>query len=1022
MNQEELFFYFILYYYSQIGTPMWRLILKQFDDQLVKILLAAAFISLVLALFEEGSNRLQAFVEPLVIALILIANATVGVLQETNAEKALEALKEYEPEEAIVLRSGRWERFKSVSLVPGDLVMVSAGDKIGADVRVIEILSTSIRVDQSILTGESVGVQKDTFVLESKKASLQLQTNMLFSGTTISSGKAEGVVVATGSRTAIGKIHEDLMNIEEEKTPLKKKLDEFGNWLSKVITWICILVWIINIGNFKDPSHGGLIKGAVYYFKIAVALAVAAIPEGLPTVVTTCLALGTIKMARKNAIVRSLPSVETLGCTNVICSDKTGTLTTNRMSVAKAIILENINDKLHEIEFLEYELEDTRFNPSIGKLYENRLKENLSSSGIIKGIQKENEVVYPAQYQPNLDYMSMIFSLCNESIIGFDESLQTFEKISGESTEVALLVFSEKLGFCDPSNPDSIRLLNSMSMTERAMAVHSYWKQHYTTLSTLEFTRDRKSMSVLVKPTPQSSRKNKNQTGVKSMLGLGGSSQMLLVKGAPESILERCTHIKSNQSEENIFLTPQIKKKILDKLAEYSSGSMMLRCLGCAMIENCSNLDKNLLSSPSNFHLLEKNMTFIGMACMLDPPRSEVKSAIETCQEAGIRVVVITGDNKGTAESICRRIGLFDDLIYPESNVDLTRYSFTGSEFDELNGEMQKIVINEARLFSRVEPRHKSQIVDLLQKSGMVVAMTGDGVNDAPALKKADIGIAMGSGTAVAKMASDMILQDDNFSTIVSAIEEGRAIYNNTKQFIRYLISSNIGEVVCIFLTAALGMPEALIPVQLLWVNLVTDGLPATALGFNRADKIIMKEKPRKNSEPIVTSWLFIRYMIIGIYVGIATVAGYVWWYMFYDEGPHISWYELTHFHDCASFKSGCDIYNDRNGSTMSLSILVTIEMFNAMNSLSENLSLLQMPLWTNPWLVIAISISFILHFFILYIPFLTTIFSVVPLNYIEWKAVLLLSFPVIIIDEILKYLSRNIIVVQKKSDRKKIV
>ena len=410
-------------------------------------------------------------------------------------------------------------------------------------------------------------------------------------------------------------------------------------------------------------------------------------------------------------------------------------------------------------------------------------------------------------------------------------------------------------------------------------------------------------------------------------------------------------------------------------------------------------------------------MTLVAVVAMLDPPRPDVAAAISRCHDAGIRVVVITGDNKQTAESICRQIGVFT----PDE--DLSGKSYTGREFDQMSFEQQLHVAQTANLFSRTEPSHKSLLVDLLQSSGEIVAMTGDGVNDAPALKKADIGIAMGSGTDVAKLAADMVLADDNFATIELAVEEGRSIYNNTQQFIRYLISSNIGEVVSIFLTVLLGMPEALIPVQLLWVNLVTgmslgnfllilDGLPATALSFNPPDHDIMKRAPRNRSEPLVGGWLFFRYMVIGTYVGAATVFGYAWWFMFYHLGPKLSFYQLvhsiinntdkqTHFHHCSQKfpEIGCAMFTNhmsRSASTMSLSILVVIEMLNACNALSQSESLLTLPVWKNMKLVYAITLSMVLHFAVLYVPLLQTLFQVAPLGLDEWKAVLGISAPVL--------------------------
>ncbi|KAF4077125.1 hypothetical protein AMELA_G00204490 [Ameiurus melas] len=368
---------------------------------------------------------------------------------------------------------------------------------------------------------------------------------------------------------------------------------------------------------------------------------------------------------------------------------------------------------------------------------------------------------------------------------------------------------------------------------------------------------------------------------------------------------------------------------------------------------------------------------------------------------------MITGDNKGTAVAICRRVGIFKE------NDDVSRMAFTGREFDDLSPSTQREAVLSARCFARVEPSHKSKIVEYLQSYDEITAMTGDGVNDAPALKKAEIGIAMGSGTAVAKTASEMVLADDNFATIVAAVEEGRAIYNNMKQFIRYLISSNVGEVVCIFLTAALGFPEALIPVQLLWVNLVTDGLPATALGFNPPDLDIMSKPPRNAKEPLISGWLFFRYLTIGCYVGAATVGAAAWWFIAAEDGPRVSLYHLSHFLQCGPENPefagiNCEVFESPYPMTMALSVLVTIEMCNALNSVSENQSLLRMPPWENVWLLGAICLSMSLHFLILYVEPLPMIFQITPLNMTQWLMVLKISLPVILLDEVLKFAARN--------------
>ncbi|KIW12355.1 calcium-translocating P-type ATPase, SERCA-type [Exophiala spinifera] len=943
-------------------TPLWQLVLEQFKDQLVLILLGSAAISFVLALFEE-SDDWTAFVDPAVILTILILNAVVGVTQESSAEKAIAALQEYSANEAKVIRDGQVQKVKAEDLVPGDIVTVAIGDRIPADCRLVSIHSNSFAVDQAILTGESESVSKDCRAVKDAKAVKQDQINMLFSGTTVVTGHASAVVVLTGSSTAIGDIHESITSQISEPTPLKEKLNDFGDTLAKVITVICILVWLINIQHFNDPSHGGSwAKGAIYYLKIAVSLGVAAIPEGLAVVITTCLALGTRKMAAKNAIVRSLPSVETLGSCSVICSDKTGTLTTNQMSVEKVVYLNESGNDLDEIE-----VKGTTFAP-IGDLVQNGKK-----------------LLNPAVTSSTLKQMSEVLALCNESYLSYDEKNNTYQNI-GEPTEGALRVLVEKIGTDDTATNGT---MNALSAAERVHFVSKHYESKLPMQAVYEFSRDRKSMSVLVG---------------------SGEQQKLLVKGAPESILERCSHVLLGSNGRKVPITKKHVSLISEEVVDY--GRKGLRVLALASIDNVGN--NKLLhnaKTTSEYSQLEQNMTLIGLVGMLDPPRPEVAASIQKCREAGIRVIVITGDNQNTAETICKQIGVFGH------DEDLRGKSYTGRQFDSLSESEKLSAAKTASLFSRVEPTHKSKLVDLLQAAGEVVAMTGDGVNDAPALKKSDIGVAMGTGTDVAKLAADMVLADDNFATIEVAIEEGRTIYSNTQQFIRYLISSNIGEVVSIFLTAALGLPEALIPVQLLWVNLVTDGLPATALSFNPADHDVMRRSPRKRDEPLVSGWLFFRYMVVGTYVGAATVFGYVWWFMFYSSGPHISFAQLSNFHKCSATNPlyanvDCGIFapnaiSNRTASTISLSILVVIEMFNAMNALSSSESLLTMPLWKNMKLIYAICLSMALHFAILYTPFLQTLFSIEPLNLAEWSAVLWISVPVIFIDEALKVFER---------------
>ncbi|KAK3000504.1 hypothetical protein RJ639_022312 [Escallonia herrerae] len=959
-------------------TPFWKLVLKQFDDLLVKILIAAAIVSFLLAMIN-GETGLTAFLEPSVILMILAANAAVGVITETNAEKALEELRAYQADVATVLRNGCFSILPAADLVPGDIVEVSVGCKIPADMRMIEMLSDQLRVDQAILTG-----------------------------------RARAAVIGVGSKTAIGRIRDSMLKTEDETTPLKRKLDEFGTLLAKVIAGICILVWFVNIGHFGDPAHGGFLQGAIHYFKIAVALAVAAIPEGLPAVVTTCLALGTKRMARLNAIVRSLPSVETLGCTTVICSDKTGTLTTNMMSVSKICVLHSAN---HGPSAAEYSVSGTTYAPE-GSIHDGTgtphggwrgghvaplLFETwavgdgslfgfgISSSGLDPSssgrslgffslVGQARLLEFPAQF-PCLLHIAMCSALCNESIVQYNPDKRNYEKI-GESTEVALRVLAEKVGL--PGFDSMPSALNMLSKHERASYCNHYWENQFKKVSLLEFSRDRKMMSVLC------SRKQ---------------MEIMFSKGAPESIMSRCTNILCNDDGSTVPLTASIRAELESRFLSFA-GKETLSCLALALKR--MPMGHQALSLDD-----EKDLTFIGLVGMLDPPREEVRNAILSCMTAGIRVIVVTGDNKSTAESLCRKIGAFDH------SDDFIGRSFTASEFEELPGLQKSVAVQRMTLFTRVEPSHKRMLVESLQHQNEVfileifpqkVAMTGDGVNDAPALKKADIGIAMGSGTAVAKSASDMVLADDNFATIVAAVAEGRAIYNNTKQFIRYMISSNIGEVVCIFVGAVLGMPDTLIPVQLLWVNLVTDGLPATAIGFNKQDTDVMKAKPRKVNEAVVTGWLFFRYLVVGAYVGLATIAGFIWWFVYADSGPKLSYHELVNFDTCSTRETTypCSIFSDRHPTTVSMTVLIVVEMFNALNNLSENQSLLVIPPWSNIWLVGSIIVTMLLHILILYVQPLSVLFSVTPLSWAEWTVVLNLSFPVIIIDEVLKFFSRD--------------
>eukprot|EP00499_Haloplacidia_sp_CaronLabIsolate_P004958 CAMPEP_0196769226 /NCGR_PEP_ID=MMETSP1104-20130614/410_1 /TAXON_ID=33652 /ORGANISM="Cafeteria sp., Strain Caron Lab Isolate" /LENGTH=1058 /DNA_ID=CAMNT_0042139311 /DNA_START=186 /DNA_END=3362 /DNA_ORIENTATION=- len=982
-------------------TPLWKLVLEQFDDLLVKILLVSAVFSFVVVLIEEGADAgLSAFVEPGVIMLILIINAIVGVWQESNAENALEALKQMQPVHAHCYRDGKLHpEMLASELVPGDVVEVRVGDKVPADMRILELNTVTLTVEQAALTGESKTVQKSEEEVD-EDVDIAGKTNMLFSSTTVTTGSARCCVVSTGMRTEIGQIQDAVTKAkeEEEKTPLGQKIDEFGEKLSYVIGFICLLVWAMNYHHFFDPAFDAWWKGCIYYLKIAVALGVAAIPEGLPAVITLCLALGTRKMVKRNAIVRKLPSVETLGCTTVICSDKTGTLTTNEMVVKRFFCMGDTASSLrtHEVSGNSY-----------------------APEGEIDGwagMEEEDGA---------MRRLAQVASLCNGAQVTYHDG--RYQRV-GEPTEAALKVLVEKMGVPGVDREE-------LTLEQRARYANDHWAQGYAKVATLEFSRDRKSMSVICAPSDarSSSSRRSGAYNLRRRSSVGGAAatgNVLFCKGAPESVMERCTHVLLGNGEV-VPLDAKSHAAVMGQVRDMSAEA--LRCLAFAVKTDLGELADydgsthpahQLLADPGNYASVEQGMTFVGVAAIRDPPRDSVRPSLELCRDAGIRVFMITGDNKLTAESIARDIGLF------APDEDVSRKSFTGRDFFALPHEEQLEVLSGigARVFSRAEPIHKQKLVRLLKEEGEVVAMTGDGVNDAPALKLADIGVAMGiTGTEVAKEASDMVLADDNFATIVAAVEEGRSIYQNMKAFIRYLISSNIGEVASIFLTAALGMPEGLIPVQLLWVNLVTDGPPATALGFNPPEPDIMSRPPRSKDDALITSWVFFRYMVIGLYVGFATVGIFAYWYIVYDWAGDghtlITWHQLSNWGKCPQWENfavadfggmsfqenPCEYFEAGKikASTLSLSVLVVIEMLNALNALSEDASLLQMPPWVNPWLLVAMGFSIGLHFVILYIPWLATIFRVVPLTLNDWILVMAFSTPVILVDEVLKFVGR---------------
>lgn len=989
------------------GKPFWKLILEQFEDTLVQILLAAAGVSFVLALtdMEEGQIAgIESFTEPIIILSIIILNAIIGIWQESKAENTLQALKQMQSESARVLRNGKEvAEMPARELVPGDIVELRAGDKVSADMRVAYLKSGTIRLQQASLTGESQPVLKQAEGAFDEDIELQGKENMVFSGTTVTNGMCVCIVTNTGMDTELGKIQAQIQDasLANYDSPLTRKLEEFADSLTKFVGAVCVVVWLVNYKYFLTwdanegfPSNIDFnLEQATYYFKVAVALAVAAIPEGLPAVITTCLALGTRRMAEENAIVRKLPSVETLGCTTVICSDKTGTLTTNEMSVVQIAAMQD-SGKMQC-----FTVTGTTYNPK---------------DGVVVGLQGD--------LNSNIDTLAQVCSICNDAGIQYKDNRFV---ANGMPTEAALLVLVEKLGL--QKGITHSHHAGGQDKSDCVLDVCYAYRSACKRLFTLEFDRIRKSMGVIVEEKTAS-----------------GGKKKLLVKGAAEFVLERCANVMLEDGF-IVPLLPNLREEIIATINVLAGKG--LRVLACACKQDLEILDDysgpdhpahQLLLNTENYATIESQLTFLGLAGMQDPPRPEVKDAIKDCKQAGIGVVVITGDNKNTAEAICREVGLFGE------SEDVSLKSFFGRDFMRLSQSERRNILLGSReksfVFSRAEPIHKQEIVRVLKGGGEVVAMTGDGVNDAPALKLADIGIAMGiTGTEVAKEASDMILADDDFATIVVAVKEGRSIYDNMKAFIRYLISSNIGEVVAIFSTALLGFPQGLIPVQLLWVNLVTDGAPATALGFNPPDKDIMERAPRSPDEGLISGWTLFRFLAVGLYVGLATVGIFVLWYinntsfmgidMSGDGHTAVTLDQLSHWAECANwvdfhptpytagaqvfiFSDPCSYFTDGKvkASTLAMSTLVVTEMFNAFNALSERNSLLKVPPWVNRWLLVAIAVSMGLHMTILYTPWLAEAFGVVPLNYNEWLLVLLFSFPVIPLEEALKLIGRTLL------------
>ncbi|TFE31831.1 calcium-translocating P-type ATPase, SERCA-type [Cohnella luojiensis] len=849
------------------GESPLKLLLNQFKDFMVLVLLGATVIS----------GLLGEMLDALTIVAIILINGVLGFYQEYRAERSLRALKELSAPSAKVIRGGEYLQVAARELVAGDVVLLESGDRVPADLRFIECNECS--VDEAALTGESVPVVKEAGRIEAKDLPLGDRKNCGYLGTMVTRGTAKGVVTVTGMQTEMGKIADLIQQTEEADTPLQHRLEQLG----KILIVVSIILTVVVV-------LAGILHGQPIYdmFLAGVSLAVAAIPEGLPAIVTIALALGVQRMIKRRAIVRKLPSVETLGCASVICSDKTGTLTQNKMTVTQLWL----GGRTIEVTGEGYE--------PIGSLRE---------AG--KGIDAKGDA--------SLRRLTQIAALCNNSDLTQQEKAEESKKrksgkaeqsdgeslewrIKGDPTEGALLVLAAKTGLAKST-------LQSL----------------YTRVKEFPFDAERKRMSVLVS----------HQGG-----------KLICTKGAPDLLVGKCSYVL--WGDQVVPFTGTLKQKVLS--ANEGMAKESLRVLGLAFREVKSH------EECSSSEQAENGLIFVGLTGMMDPPRKEVKEAIYKCRQAGIKTVMITGDHGMTAEAIAKSLGI---MVRGGRVV-------TGSELSHMSDDDLEKIADDVQVYARVSPEHKLRIVQALQRRGHVVAMTGDGVNDAPAVKAADIGIAMGiSGTDVTKEASALVLADDNFSSIVAAVEEGRGIYENIRKFIRYLLASNVGEIMTMFMAMMAGLPLPLVPIQILWVNLVTDGLPAMALGVDQAESDLMQHKPRSAKENIFARRLGWKIISRGILIGVCTLGAFV---LALNQGAGHS-EQLIH------------------AQTVAFATLVMAQLIHVFDCRSSR-SIFHRRLLENKFLVLAVLSSLLLMLAVLYVEPLQPVFKTVPLDLRDWALV----------------------------------
>jgi P-type Ca2+ transporter type 2C len=873
-------------------TSIWALLWAQFNDFVVWLLIGAAGISAVLGEWVETSA----------IMAIVVLNAALGIVQEKKAQEALAALKAMSAPEANVLRDGHRVTVQAKELVPGDIVLLEAGNYIPADVRLLETIN--LQVEEAALTGESVPVQKNADAILRDDASLGDRINMAFMGTLVSYGRGLGIVSSTGMQTEIGLIATLLQSVEDEETPLQRRLDQLGKTLGWGALTISALVFVF-----------GAIRGSdmLEMFLIAVSLAIAAVPEGLPAIVTISLALGMREMISRNALIRKLSSVETLGSATIIGSDKTGTLTQNEMTITQ-IWVDSTN----------FGVTGSGYNP-------------------VGDFEKDGKKIALKDY-PALTTSLWVGVLNNNAILEIDESDSGKEyKMIGNPTEGAMIVAAAKA--------DSKYLSLQTS---------------YPREQELPFDSNRKQMTTIHQVI------NPKKEDISPFVETGEKKawHVVAVKGAPDVILKECVQYQK-MDDSYVPLTEAKRKEIL--AANDAMASQALRVIAVAY-----RLDEQFPEevTPEN---LEKDLIFVGLLGIIDPPREEVKIALAQAKKAGIRTVMITGDYPQTAQAIAAQIGLLNE----------GHQVLTGYDLNDMSDEVLRREITTTDVFARVTPEHKVRIVRALRANGHIVAMTGDGVNDAPALKQSDIGVAMGiTGTDVAKETADMVLTDDNYSSIVSAIEQGRVIYSNIRKFVFYLLSCNLAEIAIIFLAIVGNLPSPLNPIQLLWLNLVTDGAPALALGMEKGDPDIMLQKPRPSDEPIINKMMKLGIMVQTIAITAVTLGAYL-------IGLKL-WPEAT-----GEF--------NKIAATMAFITLSFSELIRAFTARSERFPILKIGLWKNKTMNWAVISSSLLLLMVLYVPFFNPIFETVPLAWAQWKYLIPLLFVPGIAAEITKaYISKK--------------